>query len=146
MYKCPICESTTISKLEDRGKYRILCCNKCKLRFSEPMREGGKEYYHRRSYQVRSPEKDWRYKSLFSLISLDKGQKVLDIGCGRGDFLSIVKERGAKPFGIDIDKEAITQAKNRLEVDEIHIDQIGYLYGYRFIEAIEVLSFFPSYA
>ena len=150
MYKCPLCENTTTSKLEDRDDYSILFCNQCKLRFSEPMREGGNEFYHRRSYQVKSPEKDWRYKSLFSLVRLGNNQKVLDVGCGRGDFLSLVKEKGARPFGIDIDKEAIKTAKNRLKVDEIKVlswDKLGedgFWKGFDLITSFDVLEHVSS--
>ena len=150
MVKCPLCENTTTSKLEDRGDYSILFCNQCKLRFSEPMREGGNEFYHRRSYQVKSPEKDWRYKSLFSLVRLGNNQKVLDVGCGRGDFLSLVKEKGARPFGIDIDKEAIKTAKNRLKVDEIKVlswDKLGedgFWKGFDLITSFDVLEHVSS--
>ena len=150
MVKCPLCENTTTSKLEDRGDYSILFCNQCKLRFSEPMREGGNEFYHHRSYQVKSPEKDWRYKSLFSLVRLGNNQKVLDVGCGRGDFLSLVKEKGARPFGIDIDKEAIKTAKNRLKVDEIKVlswDKLGedgFWKGFDLITSFDVLEHVSS--
>ena len=150
MYKCPLCANTAISKLEDRGKYSILFCNQCNLRFSEPMKEGGKEFYHSRSYQVKSPEKDWRYKLLFSLVNIDKSQKVLDIGCGRGDFLLLVKEKGAKLFGIDIDKEAIILAKNRLKVTEIkvlswdNLGEDGMWKGFDLITSFDILEHVSS--
>ena len=128
MVKCPLCENTTTSKLEDRDDYSILFFNQCKFPFSAPMYEEGNEFFSRTDYHLKSPEKEWRYKSLFSLVRLGNNQKVLDVGCGRGDFLSLVKEKGARPFGIDIDKEAIKTAKNRLKVDEIKVlswDKLG---------------------
>jgi SAM-dependent methyltransferase len=33
------------------------------------------------------------------------GARVLDLGCGRGEFLELLKERGAQGTGIDIDQE-----------------------------------------
>ncbi len=38
---------------------------------------------------------------------------VLDVGCGRGEFLEILKERGIKAIGIELRKEAVSELKNK---------------------------------
>lgn len=42
-----------------------------------------------------------------------KAGKILDIGCGSGDTLSILKDIGWDVYGMDIDKHAIAAAKKR---------------------------------
>jgi len=46
-------------------------------------------------------------------ISMDKKLKILDIGCGVGDFTIMFAKKGAEVYGIDISKEAINIAKER---------------------------------
>ena len=43
--------------------------------------------------------------------------KILDIGCGRGEFLELVKERGLEGYGIDINVEMVKRCEEKkLEV------------------------------
>lgn len=52
--------------------------------------------------------------------------KVLDIGCGRGEFLQALAERGIQGFGIDPDTKCITRcAEKGLDVQET--DALAYL-------------------
>ena len=44
---------------------------------------------------------------LFQLFELKKGMKVLEPGCGRGEFLRCFKELGLSVIGVDISPEAI---------------------------------------
>ena len=61
-----------------------------------------------------------------------------------------MKEKGARPFGIDIDKEAIKTAKNRLKVDEIKVlswDKLGedgFWKGFDLITSFDVLEHVSS--
>lgn len=57
-------------------------------------------------------------------------KNVVDIGCGRGEFLEIIKERGIIGKGIDIDEDMVRFCKSR-GLDAEVIDAISYL------EAIE---------
>ena len=57
-------------------------------------------------------------------------KNVVDIGCGRGEFLEIIKERGIIGKGIDIDEDMVSFCKSR-GLDAEVIDAISYL------EAIE---------
>ena len=47
-------------------------------------------------------------------IELFRGKrKVLDLGCGRGIFLTLLKERGVGGYGIDLDPKMVAQARER---------------------------------
>ena len=54
------------------------------------------------------------YHEYVELNSKNKGE-LLDVGCGNGEFLEIMKKRGWKVNGIDASKEAVTNSKLRLE-------------------------------
>lgn len=49
----------------------------------------------------------------FSMPSHIKNGKVLDIGCGVGDILLLLKKIGFKVFGLEIDKKAVAIAREK---------------------------------
>jgi O-antigen chain-terminating methyltransferase len=57
---------------------------------------------------------------------LDKGKNVLDIGCGDGTFLQMLKERGIKGYGIDVNEDLILYCK-RKELCVEHVDALTHL-------------------
>jgi len=52
--------------------------------------------------------------------------KVLDLGCGRGEWIELVSENGFKALGVDID-DGMLQACKTLNLDVIHIDALEFL-------------------
>ncbi len=49
------------------------------------------------------------------LFSPEKGQKVLDVGCGTGNFSLKLGELGCEVTGIDLSKKMLAQAKQKAE-------------------------------
>jgi len=49
---------------------------------------------------------------LFNRFGMKKGDKLLDVGCGRGDFLKSFKDLGLNVYGIDIEKSKSEIARN----------------------------------
>lgn len=47
-----------------------------------------------------------------NIKNIMKNKKVLDVGCGYGEYLQLYQKRGFKVTGIDIDKKAIKDVKN----------------------------------
>lgn len=55
----------------------------------------------------------WRdWETALKTCPLKPRQKVLDLGCGRGDFSFELSKRGAMVFGIDAQEELLTIAEN----------------------------------
>lgn len=58
---------------------------------------------------------------MLSLCGNVTGQRVLDVGCGEGRFCRILRERGARPVGIDPTKTLLTVARQRDPDGEYHL-------------------------
>jgi Methylase involved in ubiquinone/menaquinone biosynthesis len=52
--------------------------------------------------------------------------KVLDLGCGRGEWIELVSENGFEALGVDID-DGMLQACKTLNLDVIHVDALEFL-------------------
>lgn len=67
------------------------------------------------------------YKDLFSSLPKDvKKKPIVDIGCGRGEFLSFAKKLKLKPVGVDMNKSMVDRAVE-LGYDAVQDDAISYL-------------------
>lgn len=72
-----------------------------------------------------TPEEVKQRQSIF-LQYFKNCKNVLDIGCGRGDFLSLLKEKGIGAKGIDINNDMVLFCKKN-DLDVIQIDALSYL-------------------
>ncbi len=58
----------------------------------------------------------------------DRTQDVLDVGCGRGEFLDLLNARGLTARGIDLNHEMVEMCRAR-GLDVTEADAVGYLSG-----------------
>jgi len=79
--------------------------------------------------EIRQPLEDWRYmgfenrfrgsedhiKNLLEkfLAYFNKDGKILDLGCGRGEFLELLKEKGYEAEGIDINEQMVNICRDK---------------------------------
>jgi len=77
-----------------------------------------------------------RYEAVYKLINPD-GKKILDFGCGKGDFYGFLIEKGANLTytGIDINPSLIKLAqkkypKTNFYVKDIEIEQVDEIFDY----------------
>src|SRR5919201_3606334 len=61
------------------------------------------------------------YEEALRHVSLERGDSVLDIGCGVGTFLRLVTDRGAEPHGIDASEALIALAHTRLPDADLRV-------------------------
>lgn len=61
------------------------------------------------------------YEAALERVSLESGQRVLDVGCGAGTFLALVAERGVDPHGIDASESLIELARRRLPGADLRV-------------------------
>jgi len=126
MASCPICcsgEFETLFRAKDPhygivGEYRIRRCRGCGLRFVHPMysdedsaRLYPQDYY---AYQDARPSPKWKviFKGIlgYRLSSkdpkFDSPGRMLDVGCGSGEFVASMKAQGWDAQGIEISSSA----------------------------------------
>lgn len=135
--KCPLCKSGLfLNHLEvvDHAVSKetfILCkCTNCHVQFTNPrpsMEEIGPYYSFPEYYSHEDKAKtitQWIYQQVRSysiskkvafLKSLKKKGKLLDYGCGTGEFLAAAKKKGWKIAGIEPSEKARAQANQKLE-------------------------------
>lgn len=82
--------------------------------------------YARFSDRFRGSEEYVRNSLRFYLPYFEGKRNVLDIGCGRGEFLNLLKQAGVRARGIDLDEETVALCTAR-ELDCEVADLFAYL-------------------
>jgi len=80
---------------------------------------------------------------LMRVLSLQKGQRVLDLGCGQGYFARECAKTGAQVVGADISPELIAQAQKQGGGVEYHVasaDQLAFAKNHSFDVVVCVLA------
>ena len=80
--------------------------------FYEKMESG---YYHKVFTSSNPVQRYWhsgRFAKILGKLNLNENTKILDLGCGPGTLLSLIKGKYALAVGIDFDKKQIDFAKS----------------------------------
>lgn len=127
---CPLCGyAGTCALLErhtdDAVEYTLHACPSCGVAFWWPLQNpGGAWYEHDERYAGanKNPprEPNINHRLTIALLSGKEG-RVLDVGCGTGNFLSHAAERGWDVYGIDFDANAVRAATDVFKLP--HIEQ-----------------------
>ena len=75
------------------------------------------EVYDANIYTIQYP---WSTIVSFVCKHVQKGMRVLDVGCGLGNNFQPVVDRGATPVGLDISKTALKIAGDKYPTAELH--------------------------
>lgn len=88
--------------------------------------------------------RDFKSKQFASFIqkySL-KGKKIIEIGCGRGEFLSLLQPYGIKPYGLEYSEDSVKQClKDGLSVSKGYLDSESLILANGPFEAFFLLMF-----
>ena len=76
--------------------------------------------------KFRGSEADIRARLLQYVELFDGADNVLDLGCGRGEFLALLRERGIRAHGLDINHEMI-EACRAAGLEALEGDALAYL-------------------
>ena len=75
------------------------------------MQDYYEELWERLPKQLAHPDLELRRRLL--LEHLMPGERVLDLGCGHGDFTAMIAEAGASPIGVEVAHAAVVRARQR---------------------------------
>src|SRR5919201_4259086 len=64
------------------------------------------------------------YRAALERTGLERGWRVLDVGCGAGAFLHLVADRGGEPHGIDASEGLIALARERLPEADLRVGEM----------------------
>src|SRR5579885_2253359 len=67
------------------------------------------------------------YTAALERTGLERGWRVLDIGCGAGAFLQLVADRGSEPHGVDASEALIALARERLPQADLRVGEMEQL-------------------
>ncbi len=65
----------------------------------------------------------WAFEWRSALLSAEAraGERVLDLGCGAGHFLAVLRRHGAEPVGVELAERALERAREREPKAEAHL-------------------------
>lgn len=87
---------------------------------------------------------DFRRKQFESLVQkyFLKGKKVIEIGCGRGEYLSIIQKSSVEAYGLEYSKESVAQCiKKKLKVSKGFIQSSTDRLNHAPFDAFFILNF-----
>lgn len=136
---CNLCggtETTPISRKDRRWKtLETVACSDCGLMRTNPMpTESELESYYRNEYRLdyqlasKNPPKFHLVRSMRDAqkraerlkAALVPGARILDVGCGTGEFLKLARDRGCEVIGIEPGKSYAEFARKAYGVDVIN--------------------------
>jgi 2-polyprenyl-3-methyl-5-hydroxy-6-metoxy-1,4-benzoquinol methylase len=121
--RCNICNSNEKEIISRADKGNIVRCKRCGLFYKTPRLPDKNEInkyksriYNNSFYNIENRAKKNIYISVLKKIENYKG-KMLDIGCSNGYFLTLARQRGWKPYGVEISDLFLKKAKDNLGED-----------------------------
>jgi SAM-dependent methyltransferase len=154
---CPVCGGTATAPWLRSAGFELVRCLACWHRYSTellPPEALASDYYGEASADLRArvtTEKRARsaeYEELLggALAPAAPQAAALDVGCNAGELLEILKERGFRPFGIEVSAKAAAVARERLGHDAVIVDALERLPGEQRFELITLTHVLEHFA
>jgi len=150
---CPVCQKEADFKFvqdykNERGEWSLYECSGCQVQLWMPFRGPGKEWYESLpEYMIRDITKPrivrGYHKQFFKTYkNFSQNIKVLDFGCGAGEFLAELQKRGCEVWGIDFDKNAIEIAKNHFKLKNVYAISFEDFFKLTDLPKFDIVTFF----
>lgn len=131
---CMLCDADDATPVLNKDGHTLVRCNKCGLVFLNPRPAAGEmdrlydqEFYNRgtnTSFINRVFAKLLRILQVRKICSLKRCGRVLDIGCGTGEFLADIQRAGWEVCGVETAKAGFNLARSRLGPN-VHGSELG---------------------
>lgn len=150
---CPICHQGKQFKfIEDfrkkQDKFSLYQCSKCLVQFWMPLKSSEIECYaehkgHRIKNIVRPKiYRAYHKKFLKTYRSFPKNTKILDLGCGTGEFINELQEKGCEVWGVDFNQEAIRISKEHFGLRRVFAMSFEDFFQKKDLPKFDVITFF----
>ena len=126
---CPLCGSVRVTTVFDLDHYSTAECSSCRLQFvtTIPSSEEMADAYNKGTYEsyfIHPSPQDVRKIALGNAAYCNalypgKGRRVLDMGCGEGQFLEILGTQGWAAFGVELSKDSANIARGKRGVQHV---------------------------
>jgi SAM-dependent methyltransferase len=116
---CPLCRSQRSRRVAITPGFRVVRCARCRLLYKDPRPDEGVRRHYEDVYRrdLVSEHIDLRRRSLFrgflSEIRPFGSRRLLDVGCGSGEFLALAREQGWIADGIEVSPRGAALALRR---------------------------------
>jgi len=153
---CPACGSALHAaelRAEDpysRDAFEVVRCRECRLAYvnPRPTPEHLQRYYPDDYYGARHPFfRDFLADLRVSALGpAPAGARILDIGCGRGDFILACRRRGFAVGGVEQAGSPVMRLRETLGIEVVTPDEIAKLPGgaFDFVTLWHVLEHLPE--
>ncbi|HEX4264455.1 MAG TPA: methyltransferase domain-containing protein [Verrucomicrobiae bacterium] len=135
---CHVCEGTRIYYLFSASAYRVVRCEDCGLVFLNPQpndtelaRIYGANYFlgseSEEGRRAAGEVKQATAAGYLSEIARYRGSppgRLLEVGCGDGDFLEVAEKAGWNVTGIEYSASASERARQRLKKGQVHCGEL----------------------
>ncbi len=150
---CPICqEGKQFKFIEDyqrrSDKFSLFECKSCETQFWMPFENPGAEWYGKSNryeiIDILKPKiyKEYHKRFLSIYKNFPQNTKVLELGCGTGEFLAELQKRGCQVWGVDFDKNAIKVAKKYFDLKNVFALSFDDFFQRRDLPQFDVITFF----
>jgi 2-polyprenyl-3-methyl-5-hydroxy-6-metoxy-1,4-benzoquinol methylase len=130
--------------LQQVSRYHLFECNDCGIQFWDPFKRleasWYEDFYTGRLETI--PPLEPGHKFFLADPRAPKEGRLLDIGCGAGNFMAAARVTGFDVTGIDWDSNAVQKGKNVLGLDKIFALSIEEYAERNRGEKFDVVSFF----
>ena len=119
---CPACDHVASGAVMERfGRYECFACGSCGLHFWNPRQMPDARWYERvyggRNVKLLPLEPGHKY--FLSDPAAPRAGKLLDVGCGTGNFLAAARNAGYDVSGTELDRDAAQFAKDQVGLPHI---------------------------
>ena len=153
---CPVCQKEADFKFihdykNKEENWSLYKCPECTVQFWQLMRNPGRDWYEAKeeSQIIQSSPKrkiklTWQHKEFLKFFKNqnNQGKKLLDLGCGTGEFLNAVQKLGFEAWGVDFDRNVIEHAKSLYNLKNVYTESIEEFSSRKSLPKFDVITFF----
>jgi 2-polyprenyl-3-methyl-5-hydroxy-6-metoxy-1,4-benzoquinol methylase len=163
---CEICASSSFTQIADRireGEGRILSCDQCglviqDLNWNDERLRGyyeseyqktnslvsGRALSAREHFEIRLGSIEPSYEQIVPLVH--PGMSVLEVGCGSGALLSLLKPHAKRLVGVELNHEFVEFINNELDIEAHYgdINTLGLSEHFDVVMCVDTLDHLPN--